>query len=135
MLARMLLKAFAIWWLILALAVLNGGLREVVLLPVLGKPAALVLSGVLLAACIVIVALVLVPRLGRLRVAQALQLGLLWLTLTLAFEFGFGYWVQGHSWSELLAAYTFRDGNLWPLVLVVIFFAPSLAVRFGKRWP
>jgi hypothetical protein len=125
-----LLKAVAIWLLILILAVLNGGLRETVLVPALGKPAALVLSGVLLGACIVIVALVLVPRFGRLRTAQALQLGLLWLVLTLVFEFGFGHWVQGHRWSELLEAYNFKDGNLWPLVLVVLFFAPLLASRF-----
>jgi hypothetical protein len=130
MLPMTLLKAVAIWLLILILAVLNGGLRETVLVPALGKPAALVLSGVLLGAFIVIVALVLVPRLGQLRTAQALQLGLLWLVLTLVFEFGFGYWVQGHSWSELLEAYNFKDGNLWPLVLVILFFAPSLASRF-----
>jgi hypothetical protein len=37
---------------------------------------------------------------------------------------------QGHSWSELLEAYNFKDGNLWPLVLVVLFFAPLLASRF-----
>ena len=130
-----LLKALAIWLLILMLAVLNGALREVLLFPAFGKPLALIVSGLLLALFILAVSFWLVPRIGPLRVAQALQLGLLWIALTLAFELGFGYWVQGHSWSELLAAYTFKDGNLWPLVLVVIFFAPSLAVRFGKRWP
>ena len=127
-----LLKAAAIWLLILGLAMLNGGLREAVLLPALGKPAAPLLSGVILSLCIVGVALLLVPRLGRLQRARALRLGLFWLALTLAFEFGFGRGVQGRSWGELLEAYTFRDGNIWPLVLVVTLFAPLIAVRLRR---
>lgn len=128
------LKAAGIWLLILVLAMLNGGLREAALLPALGKPAALLLSGILLSLCIVVVALIFVPRLGRLRTGEALRLGLFWLALTLAFEFGFGRWIQGRPWRELLEAYTFRDGNIWPLVLVVTFFAPLLAVRLrGPR--
>lgn len=130
-----LLKAIAIWCVILLFAVLNGGLREALLLPAFGVPLAQILSGLLLALITLALSFVLVPRIGPLRRAQAMRIGLLWLVLTLGFEFGFGFWVQGHSWSELLAAYTFKDGNLWPLVLVVIFVAPSLAVRFGKRWP
>lgn len=129
----LLLKATAIWLLILVLAVLNGWLREAVLLPSVGKPLAFVLSGVLLSVCIVVVSLVFVPRLDRLRAAQSLNLGLLWLVLTLVFEFGFGRLIQSRPWPELLEAYTFKDGNIWPLVLVVTFFAPLLAVRFGER--
>ncbi len=129
------LRAVAIWLLILVLAVLNGGFRDAVLLPALGKSLALVLSGFLLCACILVVALVFIPRLGRLRAVQSLNLGLLWLALTLAFEFGFGRLVQGRPWRELLEAYTFKDGNLWPLVLAVAFFAPLIAVRVsaGRR--
>lgn len=124
-----LLKAAAIWLLILVCAVLNGGFREAVLLPALGKPVGLALSGLLLSACIVIVSFVFVPRLGRLGGSQCLSLGLFWLCLTLAFEFGFGRLVQNRTWPELFEAYTFKDGNIWPLVLVVTFFAPLLAVR------
>jgi hypothetical protein len=129
----LILKAAAIWLLILVLAVLNGGIREAVLVPGVGKPAALVFSGLLLSACIIAVAWILIPRLGRLDVAKSLQIGLLWLVLTLAFEFGFGRWIQGRPWHELLEAYAFKDGNIWPMVLVVTFFAPLVAVRFGKR--
>jgi len=131
--AMLLCKAAAIWLLILLLAVLNGGFREAVLLPSMGKPLAFVLSGILLSACIVVVSFVLVPRMGRLSTAQSLNLGLLWVGLTLVFEFSFGRLIQGRPWHELLQAYTFKDGNIWPLVIVVTFFAPLLAVRFGKR--
>lgn len=125
----LLLKAFVLWLLILACAVLNGLFREAVLLPKLGIPIALVLSGILLAICILVVSLVFVRWLGRLGTAQALSLGFFWLCLTLAFEFGFGRLVRKETWAELLEAYAFKDGNIWPLVLVVTFLAPLLAVR------
>lgn len=35
--------------------------------------------------------------------------------------------VQGQSWTEMLQAYTFKDGNIWPLVLVATFVAPLVA--------
>lgn len=128
-----MLKATAVWALILVLAILNGALREAVLLPALGKPWGLLLSGLLLAACIVAVALAFVPRIVRQGGVEPWRIGLRWLVLTLVFEFGFGRLVQGRSWDELLQAYTFADGNLWPLVLVVTAVAPSLAVwRAGR---
>lgn len=127
------LKSVAAWLVILACAVANGALREALLIPALGRPAALVASGVLLSIVILAVSMVLVPRFGRLGTLQCLSIGLLWLGLTLAFEFGFGRLVQGQSWSELLEAYTFNDGNIWPVVLVVTFIAPFLAVRLRNR--
>jgi hypothetical protein len=98
-------------------------------MPALGKPVALLLSGVLLSVAILAVSLLLVPALGRLSSSRCLYVGLLWLCLTLIFEFGFGRLVQHQSWQQLLEAYAFKDGNLWPLVLVVTFVAPLLAVR------
>lgn len=124
-----LLRSFAAWLLILVLAMLNGGFREAVLVPNLDKPAALVLSGALLSACILIVAVVLARWLKLNDTARSLSVGSLWLCLTLAFEFGFGRLVQRHSWPEMLEAYTFKDGNMWPLVLVITFLAPLVAAR------
>jgi hypothetical protein len=129
----LLLKAAAVWLVILVGAVLNGFLREAVLLPRLGIPAAFALSGVLLSVLIVVVALVFIRWLGPLGTSQSLRVGLLWLCLTLAFEFGFGRLVERRGWSELLEAYTFKDGNVWPLVLVVTFFAPLIAARIRAR--
>jgi hypothetical protein len=129
----LLAKVFGIWLLILVCAVLNGVLREAVLLPAFGKPVALVSSGVVLSLLIVAVSLVLVPRLGPLSVSHAMYLGVFWLLLTLAFEFGFGLLVQHRSWAELMEAYTFKDGNIWPLVLAVTLFSPAIAVRRRPR--
>jgi hypothetical protein len=129
----LLLRTVAAWLLILVFAVINGGFREAVLLPNLGQPAAFVLSAILLSLCIMIVAIVLAGWLRLNGFSRCLFVGLLWLCLTLVFEFGFGRIVQGLSWAEMLEAYTFKDGNLWPLVLVVTFFAPLLAARIRGR--
>jgi hypothetical protein len=122
-------KAGALWLAILALAMANGTLREKWLVPSLGPFAALVLSGILLSACVFLVALLAAPWYGRQSAAQWLAVGALWLAMTLAFEFGFGRFVQHKAWAEILEAYTFRGGNLWPLVLAMVLISPWLAAK------
>lgn len=124
-----MLKSLAVWLLILLCAIVNGGFREAVLLPRLGTTPAYVLSGVLLALVILGAALGCIRWLGVESPSQALRTGAFWLLLTLAFEFCFGRFVQGQPWPALLEAYTFRDGNLWPLVLLVTLLAPLIALR------
>ena len=59
-------------------------------------------------------------------------MGLGWLALTLVFEFSFGL-LRGRTLAELLAAYRFEGGNLWPVVLAVTALAPWLAARL-RGW-
>ena len=126
---RIALKAAGIWMVILIGAMLNGMAREALLLPHLDPSVAYMASGVALCLIIVLVSVALVPRLGPLSTAESLVVGAFWLALTLAFEFGFGRLVQHRTWPELLGAYTFKDGNIWPIVLLVTLVAPLLAVR------
>ena len=127
-----MLRPVAAWLLILSLASVNGALREAVLLPRLGAPVAVVLSGLLLAALIVVVSVALAGWLRLTSVSRCLAVGTLWLGLTLIFEFGFGI-MQNRSWAEMLEAYTFKDGNIWPLVLIVTLAAPLVAGRLSSR--
>lgn len=124
-------KALAVWAGILILAVLNGVLRENVLTPHLGPAAGFVLSGLFLSALIVVVAWLSLPWLGARRPAELIGIGLGWVGLTLVFEFSFGLW-QGKSWQVMFEAYTFQDGNIWPIVLIVTACAPCLAARFRR---
>ncbi|PLX49689.1 MAG: hypothetical protein C0613_06660 [Desulfobulbaceae bacterium] len=119
-------RVFGIWLLILLCAVANGAFRQAVLLASMPRAVAYVLSGVLLCACVLGIAFLLIPRLGPLSARHHWKIGACWLTLTLLFEFGFGALVAGMSRQELLNAYTFQEGNIWPLVLLVIFIAPRL---------
>ncbi len=126
------LKALAIWTGILVLAVLNGALREAILVPKLGMAAGLVVSGVLLSALIIVVAYLSLPWVGARRPTGLLGIGIGWLALTLVFEFSFGLW-QGKSWQVMFEAYTFKGGNIWPAVLIVTALAPYLAAKL-RGW-
>lgn len=121
-------RGVAIWTGILVLAVLNGALREAVLIPQLGTATGLVLSGAFLSALILAVAYVSLPWLGARAPAEFAGIGLEWLALTLLFEFAFGLW-QGKTWQVMLEAYTFKGGNTWPVVLLVTALAPYIAAR------
>ena len=125
--STILLKALTLWLAILVLAILNGTLREKVLIPLLGAFIGLAASGLVLSSCIFLVAFVAVPWYGYLAAYQWLLVGLLWLVLTLVFEFSFVRLVQHKAWLALLESYTFKGGNLWPLVLVVTLISPWLA--------
>ncbi len=125
-------KALAIWLAILGVAVVNGALREAVLIPHLGKTPGLVLSGLLLSVLILLVTFLALPWLGVHRVSQSVGVGLAWVVLTLTFEFSFGR-LQGKSWPSMLEAYTFKDGNIWPLVLLVTAAAPYITSRL-RGW-
>lgn len=129
----LLLQSFLVWLVILGLAVANAALREAVLIPYLSKSVGLTLSGVLLCLLILLIAYGFVRLNKGFPVQQALAIGVLWLVLTLAFEFSFGRYVQDKSWAELVEAYTFKEGNIWPVVLVVTFLAPSIATWFHTK--
>ncbi len=126
---QILLRALMIWWVILACAFVNGMVREGLLVPSLGVTAGLVISGLLLSAVVLVVALLSIRWVGTANDRQALGAGALWLAATLAFEFGFGAAIQHKPLDEMLAAYSFAGGNLWPLVLGVTLLAPFVARR------
>lgn len=99
----------------------------------LGKPAGLIVSGMILSALILAVAWFLLPWFGRLPVATYIAVGVGWLVLTLAFEFMLGRFIQGKPWPEIFEAYAFKDGNLWPVVLLITAAAPCLAAKI-RGW-
>ena len=124
----LIVKALAIWLAILVCAVANGTLREAILIPHLGKTIGLLLSGLLLSALILAITYFALPWLGVTRLSQLIGIGLGWLALTLVFEISFGRF-QGKTWPALLEAYTFKDGNIWPVVLLITAAAPYIAGR------
>jgi hypothetical protein len=123
------LKALALWFGILALAFANGALRTQVLIPALGNTGGLISSGLILSACILGVAFAAAPWYGQMTSHQWLLIGALWLVLTLIFEFSVGRFIEHRSWAELFEAYTFKGGNIWPLVLLAAFIAPWCAAK------
>jgi hypothetical protein len=86
---------------------------------------------VILGALILVVAVALARWMRLDSARRAMAAGTLWLVLTLVFEFGLGI-VQGHSWAEMLSPYRFEDGNIWPLVLIVVLLAPLVGWRVRR---
>ncbi|MBN8735848.1 MAG: hypothetical protein J0H27_06230 [Xanthomonadales bacterium] len=126
------LRALAVWMLILGLAFSNAALRELVLIPRLGKVQGLTLSGVILALLVLLVAFGSVPWLGARRASQWIAIGLGWFVLTLAFDLVLGL-LQHKPMHLLFEAYLFKQGNLWPVVLLITAIAPYLAARL-RGW-
>ena len=126
--ARTLAKAIFVWAAILVFAICNGAFRDVVLANALGQVPARFLSGVILCVAIVAVAALAAPWFEFAQSRFRWYTGGLWLVLTLGFEIAVGY-AQHQSWQQLLDAYTFQGGNLWPIVLFTTFIAPWAGAR------
>jgi hypothetical protein len=123
-------KSLLIWLSITPLAILNGALREYLLLPLLGT-SAYPLSGILLAMCIFIVSYILIPRLGRGDKRAYITMGLVWVLATLIFETLVGI-IIGTSFIEMLETYNIFTGNLWLFIVILIGFIPTIVAKMKK---
>lgn len=127
----MIKKSLLIWFAIIPLAILNGGLRDKVIIPLMDAKYGLPLSGILLCLLIFILCYIFILRIGKGTTKTYRLIGLLWLLLTIAFETIFGLF-SGHTFSELLKAYDITTGNLWLLVVLFTGIAPWLAAKTRK---
>src|SRR5687768_18187927 len=124
----MLLRAVAIWFVLLIIAVLNGAVREALIVPRVGRGAGHVISTVMLSTAIMFAAWASISWIGARTAADAFVIGLAWLTLTVAFEFGAGHYLFRTPWEELFADYNIVEGRIWIVVLVATLVAPVWAV-------
>lgn len=129
----MLFRAFLFWLVLLVLAVLNGTVRQAVLLPRLGDGTAHVVSTLLLGAIIFALAFFSANYLRLQTTGDAWLVGLLWVGLTVAFEFGAGHYLFGSPWGKLLADYNLAAGRIWVLVLLADLVAPVAAYWLRVR--
>ncbi len=128
-----LVKAAALWLILLVVAIGNAAIRELVLTPTLGPDIALPASGLLLALLILGFALLVLPLFGARDGTDYLVVGAVWLALTLAFELVLGHLVMGQSWGELARVLDPRTGNLFLLALASALISPWLAARLRGR--
>ena len=128
-------KAALIWAAIAALAVANGITREALLKPRVGDRIAHVLSTLLLAAAVLIVAFAFQAWIGTASIGEAWFVSIGWLAATLAFEFVAGHYAFGNSWTKIFADYNVGKGRVWILVPFTILFAEPLAFnRLPAPW-
>jgi hypothetical protein len=125
----MLIRGLLVWLGLVAVAIVNGAIREAVIVPAVGESAARAVSSITLSAAILAVSWFTIQWMGPAFPAQAWQIGFEWLVLTLAFEFLVGHYILGTSWERLLADYNVLKGRIWVLVLVTTAVAPQITAR------
>jgi len=109
------------------MAIANGIFRDAALVSSLGQKRARTVSGLSLSVVILAWTILTIPWIPLPGLMQYAGVGLLWLALTVAFEFLFGRVVAKKSWEELLRAYRFENGDIWPLVLMAVTVSPVAA--------
>ncbi len=120
------------WFGVLVLALVNGGLHRAYE-PALGVLRAEQLSNVTIVVAVLPWAIWVNHRAPTSSAREALELGVLWGAMTVAFEFVGGHYINGDAWQTLVNAYDVTDGHLWPLAVMGIALAPTLARRWRRR--
>lgn len=126
-----LLRALAVWLLVIAAESVQGGARR--LLTSEGADFAARQGGVVLGTFVIFIITWLSLRWMRLRTTTgALGVGVLWALLTLAFELGLGR-AMGLSWGRIAEDYDLVHGGLMPAGLVAMALAPLAALWAQRR--
>jgi hypothetical protein len=124
-----LVRAFAIWLLIIFVESLHGTVRQLFLAPLVGDlPARRIsfFSGMLL---IFTITYLFINWIGTKSTKRLLSIGLLWMFLTAFFEFGLGIFIFGYTQERMLEDYDLSRGGLMAIGLIFMLFAPFLAAR------
>jgi hypothetical protein len=119
----------AFWFGMVAIAILNGAIREKSYGKFIGELPAHQLStfiGIVLFGYYIWILTGTFPIASS---TQALTIGGIWLCMTVIFEFVFGHFVMGHPWSRLFHDYHLLKGRVWSLVLIWTAIGPYLIYR------
>ena len=122
-----LVRAFAVWLVLIVAEILHGIARGIFLVPHVGEFRSNqigVFSGSII---ILVIALIFVRWIGASRTTDLLAVGVLWLALTLAFEILFGRFVVGASWERLWVDYNVLEGGLLPFGMLILMLSPLIA--------
>jgi hypothetical protein len=125
----MFLRSIAIWLVFIIIESLNGTIRTLWLVPLLGELRAHQISFATGSLLILTIATLFVRWLKIANVFQSLGVGVLWMLLTVLFEVSLGRLAFGYSWSQIAADYDLCQGRLMSLGLVLLLFAPFIATK------
>jgi hypothetical protein len=118
------LYPLGVWVLMAIVAVLNGGLREVGIIPRVGEYAGHVLSTALLVVAILVLSGLYFSWTSITYTwMELLVVGAIWTVLTVGFEFLVGY-AEGTPVSVTLGQYNVLAGQVWIAVPITLFVSP-----------
>lgn len=117
------LRAVISWFVLLAVAFLNGALRQYAYPSSLGDFAARQVSTGVGAVAFGTAIWLILRRWPISRASHAWATGALWAVLTVVFELALV--LRGGTWEEVVAQYALWRGSLWPLLLLWVLAAPA----------
>lgn len=130
--AFVLIRYILAWFLLLALAVANGVLRQSTFgkaMPELrAHQLSTLIGSVLIGIAVWFIIRVWPPSSSR----QAVAIGFIWLVLTVAFEFFMGLVLAGRPLPQVLYDYNILAGRVWVLFLIWLTVAPRLFYRLQR---
>ena len=127
-----LVRAFAVWLVLIVAEILHGIARGILLVPHVGEFRSNQIGVFTGSIIILAIALVFVRWIGASRTTELLAVGVLWLILTLAFEVAFGRFVVGASWERLAADYNVLEGGLLPFGMLILMLSPLIAAKVPR---
>ena len=128
------MQIVGMWGVFLIIAIINGGMREMIIEKHTGELTAHIISTLLLSVLIFIVTAIFIHYKNITESKVLLIIGLAWMVMTISFEFLFFHYIGGKSWSQLLADYNFMKGRIFLLVLITTLLSPIVAgILFNKQ--
>jgi hypothetical protein len=128
-----IVRALAVWLLIVFAESVHGTLRQLFLAPLVGDFTARRISFFIAVLLIFLITYFFIRWIDTPSVKSLFAVGLMWTILMTAFEFGLGIFVMNYSWEQMLKDYDVSRGGLMLFGLVFMFFAPYLAARLRNR--
>ncbi len=127
-----LLRAVAIWMLIITVETVQGILRTIFLIPVMRDFPARQLS--VITGCILIftIAYFFTSWIGAKSKQQLLTVGVLWVVLTVLFEVALGKVLLALPWERIFEDYDLTRGGLLGFGLLFMLLSPLLAAKVRK---
>ncbi len=126
-----ILRAIAVWIVIILVETVHGILREALLKPLVGDFRARQIA-VFTGMCLIFVIVLFFAKwLAVSNIRDQMLVGFLWVVLTVCFEIGLGLAVFGLSYERLLEDYDISRGGLMGIGLLFLFLVPWIVSHFS----
>ncbi len=130
---HILLKALAVWLLIIIAETLHGILRGLLLVPLTGDLAARQIGVVIGSLIILAISYFTIDRISTTDWRQRLFIGFVWVSLTVLFELFLGKVLLGLDWDRILSDYDIGRGGFMLFGLLLMAASPSIAYMLRNR--
>jgi hypothetical protein len=124
-----LVRALAVWLLIVFAESVHGTLRQLFLAPLVGDFMARRIAFFVAVPLIFLITYFFIRWISAPDTKSLFSVGLMWMILMALFEFGLGLLVMNYSWERMFEDYDISRGGLMGLGLLFMIFAPWLAAK------